>query len=139
MSTNIIYNVYHQLSPEESDQQNQWFEEEIEQSKLCSTHLVVFCYHPWFLSHIDEEDDNNINTSSCFPKLIRLKWLKKLRHHKVRLMISSAAQKCITIEGKSSPKHPFPKKGAKSSAPPLSSHPIDGVEESFDESIYKHI
>lgn len=36
--------------------QNEWFAEEIEQAKLCATHVIIFTFHPWFLSSIDEED-----------------------------------------------------------------------------------
>ena len=36
--------------------QNEWFAEELEQAKLCATHVIIFTYHPWFLSSIDEED-----------------------------------------------------------------------------------
>ena len=40
----------------ESYKQNEWFAEEIEQAKLCATHVLIFTHHPWFLSTIDEED-----------------------------------------------------------------------------------
>jgi hypothetical protein len=43
-------------APEEAVQQQLWLEEEIEQAKLCATTMVLFSYHPWFYSHIDEED-----------------------------------------------------------------------------------
>jgi hypothetical protein len=42
---------------EESLKQDAWFTEEIEQAKLCSTIIIVFTYHPWYLHAVDEDDD----------------------------------------------------------------------------------
>jgi len=41
----------------ESLKQDAWFTEEIEQAKLCSTIIIVFTYHPWYLHDVDEDDD----------------------------------------------------------------------------------
>lgn len=43
-------------APEEAARQEIWLTEEIEQCKLCSNNIVVFSYHPWFVSDIDEPD-----------------------------------------------------------------------------------
>lgn len=45
-----------QGAPEEAARQEVWLTEEIEQCKLCSNCIVVFSYHPWFVSDIDEPD-----------------------------------------------------------------------------------
>ena len=34
-------------APEEAAVQIEWLDEEIQQAKLCSTHLMVFSYHSW--------------------------------------------------------------------------------------------
>lgn len=36
--------------------QDIWFREEVEQARLCSTHLIIISHHPWFISSADEED-----------------------------------------------------------------------------------
>ena len=43
-------------APEEAARQETWLTEEIEQSKLCSSSVVLFSYHPWFLQSMDEAD-----------------------------------------------------------------------------------
>jgi 3',5'-cyclic AMP phosphodiesterase CpdA len=48
--------IHPEGSPEEAARQETWLTEEIEQSKLCSNAVLLFSYHPWFLSDIDEPD-----------------------------------------------------------------------------------
>jgi serine/threonine-protein phosphatase CPPED1 len=43
-------------SPAEAAKQEAWLAEEVQQCKLCATAVIVFSYHPWFLSDINEED-----------------------------------------------------------------------------------
>jgi hypothetical protein len=43
----------------EAQRQWLWLEEEIEQCKLCATSIVVFAYHPWYLSHVNESPPDN--------------------------------------------------------------------------------
>ncbi len=45
-----------QGAPEDAARQEMWLTEEVEQCKLCSNCIVVFSYHPWFVSDIDEPD-----------------------------------------------------------------------------------
>lgn len=42
--------------PAEASKQDEWLAEEIEQAKLCSTHVLIFMHHPWFISNIEEEN-----------------------------------------------------------------------------------
>ncbi len=64
--------------------QDIWLEEEIEQAKLCSTHILLFSYHPWFLEHRDEEHVAGVN----IPVTTRLRWLDALRHSKVKFVFN---------------------------------------------------
>jgi hypothetical protein len=78
-------------APEEALQQDTWFAEEVEQAKLCSTSIAVFTYHPWFHAQVDEADhflEGGLVRSNV-PRDLRLKWLQKLRHHKVQFTFSS--------------------------------------------------
>lgn len=77
--------IHRSAAPEEAALQDLWLWEEIEQCKLCSTGVVVFSYHTWFHQSMDEED----TPDTAFTRELRQKWLKKLRHHKVHLAISS--------------------------------------------------
>lgn len=45
-------------APEEAARQEIWLTEEIEQSKLCSNNMIVFSYHPWFVSDMEEADSD---------------------------------------------------------------------------------
>jgi len=75
----------------EAKEQLEWLEEEIEQSKLCATSIVLFTYHPWFYHEVDEEETSSHNEGvKAIPRSIRLSLLSKLRHHKVRYVCSSA-------------------------------------------------
>jgi hypothetical protein len=64
-----------------------WLIEEIEQSKLCATSIVIFSYHPFFFRSINEED--NFESGCIFPESIRQRLLKLLRHHKVKYCFCS--------------------------------------------------
>lgn len=70
--------------PEYSAAQDTWFEEELEQAKLCSYAIVIFCHYPWFLSYADEPDDPN----RTLPRQTRHKWLRKMRDRRVRAIVS---------------------------------------------------
>lgn len=48
--------IHPEGAPDEAARQEVWLTEEIEQSKLCSNAMVLFTYHPWFLTDIDEPD-----------------------------------------------------------------------------------
>lgn len=108
--------IHSEECPEEAEEQNVWFSEEIEQAKLCSTLMVIYTYHPWFRSNIDEENEvtdhellyynslhnsttngntkellmNAISHPPAISKDVRRKWLLQMRHHKVKLVITSA-------------------------------------------------
>jgi 3-phosphoinositide dependent protein kinase-1 len=69
----------------EADGQDIWLEEEIEQAKLCSQHMIIFMHTPWFVQHIDEEYQEGVNISHKY----RTKWLSKLRHTKVKYIFAS--------------------------------------------------
>jgi hypothetical protein len=45
--------------------QEEWLEEEIEQSKLCSNNILLFTYHPWYYYSAEEEDIDV--TMTCYP------------------------------------------------------------------------
>eukprot|EP00595_Chromulina_sp_UTEXLB2642_P002349 CAMPEP_0196767934 /NCGR_PEP_ID=MMETSP1095-20130614/42143_1 /TAXON_ID=96789 ORGANISM="Chromulina nebulosa, Strain UTEXLB2642" /NCGR_SAMPLE_ID=MMETSP1095 /ASSEMBLY_ACC=CAM_ASM_000446 /LENGTH=274 /DNA_ID=CAMNT_0042136805 /DNA_START=1656 /DNA_END=2477 /DNA_ORIENTATION=+ len=78
--------------PDHTKLQDEWFDEEIEIAKLSSTHLLIFTNHPWFINHA-EEDDTIESLQFVIPKEIRLKWLKKLRHSKVKYLYSGNYRK----------------------------------------------
>jgi hypothetical protein len=44
------------LAELEAAAQDSWFEEEIEESKLCSCHMIIFSYHPWFIMNSQDDD-----------------------------------------------------------------------------------
>lgn len=67
--------------PEVSAAQDIWFEEEIEQAKLCAQQVLIFTHHPWFLHTIDEDEGEKKYWT--IPKTTRDRWFKKLRHAKV--------------------------------------------------------
>jgi 3-phosphoinositide dependent protein kinase-1 len=69
----------------EADAQEIWLDEEIEQAKLCSQHMIIFMHTPWFVTHIDEEYQDGVNISHKQ----RVKWLTKLRHSKVKYIFAS--------------------------------------------------
>lgn len=62
----------------ESTDQLDWFEEEIQQAKLCATHVLVVSYHSW------AEND-----SSPIPVDIRERLCLLVRHVKVRFVVSA--------------------------------------------------
>ena len=43
------------LLPDEVTAMDLWFEEELEQAKLCSQHVMIFTHHPWYLNDVDED------------------------------------------------------------------------------------
>ena len=69
--------------------QDVWLEEEIEQAKLCSTHILLFSYHPWFLEDREEEHVAGVT----IPVTVRLKWLDALRHSKVKFIFNGKLSK----------------------------------------------
>eukprot|EP01031_Cornospumella_fuschlensis_P036976 gene36976-44856_t len=80
---------------EEAKKQDIWLEEEVEQSKLCANTVIVFSYHPWFLEFAEEEDafeDESNTIHKTIPRSVRLYWLQKMRHHKVRMIFTSYNQ-----------------------------------------------
>lgn len=72
---------------EEAAKQDAWFEEEIEQAKMCSTHVTIYSYHRWFVESIDEDDQAIRPFSDVIPLAVRIKWLKMLRQHKGNIFI----------------------------------------------------
>ena len=38
--------------------QDIWFREEVEQARLCATHLIVISHHPWFVTAANEDDSD---------------------------------------------------------------------------------
>ena len=54
--------LHHQQDQSEDElylefkKQEEWLDEEIEQSKLCSNNVILFMYHPWYYFYPDEED-----------------------------------------------------------------------------------
>lgn len=72
----------------EAQRQWLWLEEEIEQCKLCATSIVVFTYHPWYLSHVHEnptETDEHMIVEVIPPEW-RVTMLQWMRHHKIRFV-----------------------------------------------------
>ena len=45
--------------PDHAALQDTWFEEELEQSKLCAMQIVVFSHHMWFREHAEEDDEQD--------------------------------------------------------------------------------
>ena len=86
-------------APLEAATQDLWFEEEIEQAKMCSTHMMIFSYHPWFVGCRDEEDEGEGEGGGggkahpkIVPEPIRTKWLKILRHKKVKYLFAGTME-----------------------------------------------
>lgn len=73
----------------EAVSQEIWLEDEIEQAKLCSQHVIIFMHTPWFVSHIDEEYQKGVN----IPYEYRVKWLNNLRHSKVKYVFASGVNR----------------------------------------------
>jgi hypothetical protein len=61
-----------------------WFEQELEQAKLCAQHVCIFVHHPFFLSHAGEPDD----PMWTIPTIVREPLLKSMRHKKVRAVFA---------------------------------------------------
>lgn len=55
-----------QGAPDEAARQELWLTEEVEQCKLCSNCIVVFSYHPWFVSDIDDPDVETTDGTTRF-------------------------------------------------------------------------
>eukprot|EP01038_Epipyxis_sp_PR26KG_P010236 gene10236-13769_t len=104
---------------DEANEQDAWLAEEIEQCKLCSTVMIIFTYHHWFKNNIDEEDEDDLHNHNekIIPKMIREKWLKRLRHHKVKLVVTSSLYNPIIDNSHAfpypKPLHPFASKKRK--------------------------
>ena len=77
-------------APMHAAAQNLWFEEEIEQAKMCSTHMMIFSYHPWFIKHRDEAVGEA--QPMIVPEPIRSKWLTILRHKKVKYLFAGTKE-----------------------------------------------
>ena len=77
-------------APLEAAGQDLWFEEEIEQAKMCSIHIMIFSYHPWFISHRDESTGGA--QPIAIPEPIRAKWLTILRHKKVKYLFAGTKE-----------------------------------------------
>ncbi len=69
--------------------QNAWLAEEIDMAKLCSTQLLIFTSHSWFTESVEEDDATT--AARVIPKSIRLKWLSKLQHARVSLVLSEGS------------------------------------------------
>lgn len=67
-----------------AQEQMEWFEQEIEQAKLCAQHVVVFTHIPLFLHDGDEEED----PLWTIPIEIRRKLLRLMHHRKVQLVLA---------------------------------------------------
>jgi hypothetical protein len=94
--------------PEVAAAQDIWFEEEIEQAKLCAQQVLIFTHHPWFLHDINEDEGEK--KYWIIPKPVRERWFKKLRHAKVTASFAGHYHKNVTA-------WPFPKtKKSKSDA-----------------------
>lgn len=85
--SNSSHQQYDNALADEVKAHDIWFEEEIEQAKLCSTHMLIFSHHPWF-------DTTSIDSSSsinCLPATVRDRWLHQLRHQKVKFIFCGKA------------------------------------------------
>lgn len=88
---------------QEAQKQLQWFEEEIEQAKLCATSIVLFTYHPWFHEHFEEDD--HVVTAECLPVIprnIRVRLLTLARHHKVKIAFCGVQDRRNSLDGERS-------------------------------------
>lgn len=56
MVINSTLMIHPSGAPEDAARQETWLTEEIEQCKLCSNNMIVFSYHPWFVSDMEEAD-----------------------------------------------------------------------------------
>jgi len=85
--------IYQDSLPEETLAHDLWLEEEIEQAKLCSTHLLIFSHHPWrpAVSQYPDAGYRYPFASNIMPAEVADKWLKQLRHEKVNRKRSSIA------------------------------------------------
>ncbi len=88
--------------PDVTAAQDIWFEEEIEQAKLCAQQVLIFTHHPWFLTDVNEGEEAG-NQYWVIPKPIREKWFKKLRHAKVTALFAGHYHRNVVSM-------PFPKK-----------------------------
>ena len=76
--------------------------QEIEQAKMCSTQIMVFSHHPWFLESAEEEDileedESGIMRETIIPKHIRTRWLHVLRHTKVTFLFSGSSDRNASV------------------------------------------
>ena len=80
-----------EFAPDLATEQEVWMTEEIEQAKLCAVSVIVFTFHPWYYTSIEEDDDEGPRRGLCpaIPKIARKKWLQKLRHRKVQLAVAA--------------------------------------------------
>lgn len=69
--------------------QEQWLSEEIDTSKLCSVQIMLFSYHQWYHSQADE--DATASSSTVVPSSVRLKWMCRLQHAKVKAVVAFAS------------------------------------------------
>jgi len=71
--------IHPQNDPDHAAAQSAWFDEELEQAKLCAHHVMIFSHHAWCLSHQDEEDSEWV-----IPKTVRKKWFKLMHNRRVK-------------------------------------------------------
>jgi serine/threonine protein kinase len=76
--------------------QDNWLAEEIDQSKLCSTQLVILSSHPWFNESIDEEG----NWGNVVPKIVRLKWLRRIQHYRATIVLTGGFGQYTNLQKK---------------------------------------
>jgi len=99
--------IHPENAEDEAALQEAWLAEELEQAKLCSCHMALFAFHRWFRLHLLEDDwAAGEGSEEVVPREGRLKWLRQLQHHKVRLSLS--AQPADVSASPEGARRPFP-------------------------------
>lgn len=100
--------VHYQNVTEHAMLQDIWFEEELEQCKLCAMQIVVFSHHVWFDDHAEEPDPSlGQGQDKYMSQTLRDKWLPKMRHEKIKFVFCGNS---ADVVGEGSIQKPYLKK-----------------------------
>jgi hypothetical protein len=75
-----------EVEAEDREDQEQWLEQCLDESKLNAHYSLVFAHRPWFSRSFDEED--GAGGVANVPKRPRVEWLKKFRECNVEAILT---------------------------------------------------